>query len=34
MQQPVTLVILVTIAFCLAIIAIGFLVQYLHHVVR
>ena len=34
MQQPVTLVILVTIAFCLAIIALGFLVQYLHHVVR
>src|SRR6266699_987799 len=34
MQQPVILVIVVTVAFCLAIIAIGFLVQYLHHVVR
>jgi serine/threonine-protein kinase len=34
MQQPVRLVIVVTIAFCLAIIALGFLVQYLHHVVR
>jgi hypothetical protein len=30
----VALVILVTIAFCLAVIALGFLVQYLHHVVR
>ncbi len=34
MRQPVILVIVVTVAFCLAIIAIGFLVQYLHHVVR
>ena len=34
MQQPVILVIVVTIAFCLAIIALGFLFQYLHHVVR
>jgi serine/threonine-protein kinase len=34
MQQPVILVIAVTIAFCLAIIALGFLFQYLHHVVR
>src|SRR6266851_4737354 len=34
MQQPVILVIVVTIAFFLAIIALGFLFQYLHHVVR
>ncbi len=34
MQQRVIFATLVTIAICLAIILLGFLVQYLHHVVR
>jgi eukaryotic-like serine/threonine-protein kinase len=34
MRQPVMLVTLVIIAICLAIIALGFLVQYAHHVTR